>query len=222
MFKILCIIPAYNEEKHIANIVSNSLKRLPVLVIDDGSNDNTTLAAQKAGALVITNKVNKGKGVALLTGFKWAIQNDYQVVITLDGDGQHNPDEIPRFLDAFSASNETANLIIGTRQFERMPMRRRIPNSLAYHLFSWTVGQKIADNQSGYRLVSHKLMTEMLNSRENGFEFELEMIVKAVQMERHSILEIPISTIYANETSHIKPIKHLYHFMKFVCLSIHN
>ena len=106
--KVLALIPAYNESKKITEVVKKTLNYLPVLVVDDGSSDDTATLAEKAGASVVRQIPNQGKGAALRAGFRYSIDNGFQAVITLDADGQHNPDEIPIFLKAFQAKH--ANL----------------------------------------------------------------------------------------------------------------
>lgn len=203
--KILALIPAYNEADRVAGVVAAARRYLPVLVVDDGSADKTASRAAAAGAQVLCQSPNQGKGAALKAGFRKALAEAYAAAITLDADGQHDPDEIPKFLGAFQAHQ--ADLIIGARAFARMPAVRRLTNTFGRWSFSWAVGQPIPDNQSGYRLISRRLMQAMLASGESGFEFEVAMIVACVREGFH--LEwVPIRTIYAGERSHIQPLKH--------------
>ncbi|EHR79127.1 glycosyl transferase [Thermococcus litoralis DSM 5473] len=111
--KTLIIIPAYNEELTIGSVVALAKKYGDVLVVDDGSKDRTSEIAQKAGAIVIRHEVNKGKGAALKTGFGYALANGYDVIVTIDADGQHNPDEIPLLLKPILEGE--ADLVIGSR-----------------------------------------------------------------------------------------------------------
>ncbi len=209
----LALIPAHNEEKRIAAVVEEAKKHLPVLVVDDGSGDGTVQAAKGAGAQVIGHKANQGKGAALRSGFRAALGQGCDFVITLDADGQHDPAEIMAFLEAYAATK--ADLIIGRRDFWQMPFIRRLSNTLGTMLFSWAVGRRIPDNQSGYRLIGRRLLeTEaVLQSAEAGFEFEVEMIALAIK-EGLSITWVPIRTIYRDEKSHIKAWKHLNKFLK--------
>lgn len=206
----IVLIPAHNEEKQIANIVRQASAHLPVLVVDDGSSDQTAALAEEAGAQVIRQSPNQGKGVALNTGFAWALQQGYEAVLTLDGDGQHDPAEIPKFL---AAGAQGADLIIGVRDFSQMPLVRKAANSLGTILLSWALGQQVPDNQSGYRLIGKRVMQAMLASREVGFEFEVEMIVLAIQ-RGFTIGWVPIRTIYEGGASHIQPLKHLVNFIR--------
>jgi glycosyltransferase involved in cell wall biosynthesis len=210
---ILAVIPAYNESQHIERVVRQTQLFLPVLVVDDGSKDDTALKAESNGATVLRQRPNQGKGKALVSGFQYALSQGCQAVVMLDADGQHDPAEIPRFTQAYQ--NSQADLIIGQRDFQYMPRLRRTTNTFGTWIFSWAIGQTIPDNQSGYRLLSSRMMETMLASRETNFEFEVEMIVVCIQ--NHFRLDwVPISTIYGDEKSHIRPIRHAYHFIRMV------
>ncbi len=214
--RVLALVPGYEEGPRIAAVVAAARRHLPVLVVDDGSTDDTAPNAEAAGAEVIRQRPNQGKGAALRAGFRRALDEGWDAVVTLDADGQHDPAEIPRFvasLAAPGASGARPELVIGRRDFSRMPPVRRLSNTLGTAVFSWAVGQPIADNQSGYRLLGRRLMAAMLDSRETGFEFEVEMI--AVCLRRGWTLDwVPISTIYAGEPSHVRSLAHLRHFVR--------
>ena len=208
---VLALIPAHNEAQAIASVVAGALVYLPVLVVDDGSTDDTATLAQSAGAAMLRQVPNQGKGEALRAGFRRALAEGAEAVVTLDGDGQHDPAEIPRFLAAYSAGG--ADLIIGQRDYRQMPPVRRLANWLGRWVFSWALGQDIRDNQSGYRLVGRRLMEAMLTGRESGFEFEMEMI--ATCLRNGLVLDwVPIRTIYAGETSHINNLQHVKNFLR--------
>ncbi len=209
--KVLALIPAYNEGERVRSVVREAQTYLPVLVIDDGSTDQTAQFARQTGAEVIQQQPNQGKGVALLTGFAVALERGYQAVITLDADGQHDPAEIPAFLAAYR--EHQPDLIIGKRDFKAMPFVRRLSNTLGTLLFSWALHQPVPDNQSGYRLISRRLMEAIASNREPGFEFEVEMIVTCV-LEGYRLDWVPIRTIYAGEKSHIRPLRHLAKFLQ--------
>ena len=210
---VLAIIPAYNEAEKIGLVISAALKHLPVLVIDDGSSDETARIAASNGAKVLHQAPNQGKGVALRKGFEHAIEAGYQAVVTLDADGQHDPDEIPTFVRAYQQSR--ADLIIGERDFSQIPTIRRLANTFGKWSFSWAVGQSIGDNQSGYRLIGRRMMEAVLGSQESGFEFEVEMIVVCIQ-KGYTLEWVPIRTIYSGEGSHIQPLKHIFEFTRMV------
>lgn len=212
-WRILALIPAYNEAAHVAAVVRGTGHVLPVLVVDDGSTDATPTEAEVAGATVVRQHPNQGKGAALRAGFRWAVDAGYDAIVMLDADGQHDPAEIPLFLDRYARQH--TDLIIGARRFSQMPIVRRITNTIGRWAFSWAIGQPIPDNQSGYRLVSRRLMEAMLASHEAGFEFEVEMILICVQ-HGFTLDWVPIRTIYADEVSHIRPVAHVIGFFRLV------
>lgn len=211
--RVLALIPAYNEAERIAPVVSQARAHLPVLVVDDGSRDQTVARAEEAGAQVLRQTPNQGKGAALREGFRWALQQGYQAVITLDADGQHDPAEIPVFLQAYDQNG--GDLIVGERNFSAMPMVRRVANNVGRLLFSHALGRSVRDNQSGYRLIGEPLLSQLLESAESGFEFEMEMIVTCVQSGLQ-LDWVPIRTIYAGESSHIQPWSHTVNFFRVV------
>ena len=211
--KILAVIPAYNEADRIKKVITGAQAYLPVMVIDDGSSDATAQIAENSGATVLQQTPNQGKGVALRAGFQYAIKERYQAVLTLDADGQHDPEEISTFLTAYQLNK--ADLIIGERDFSQIPPVRRLANTLGRWSFSWAVGEPVSDNQSGYRLIGKRMMEAMLRSPESGFEFEVEMIVVCIQ--RGYLLNwVPIRTIYREEGSHIHPLRHIIEFSRMV------
>ena len=206
----LVLIPAHNEAQHIDRVVLGASTYLPVLVVDDGSLDETAVLAAQNGAIVVSQKPNQGKGTALKAGFRYAIDHGYKNILTLDGDGQHDPREIPKFLDVSTATN--ADLIIGERDFSQMPIVRRCSNTIGRLLLSWALGQPIRDNQSGYRLVSSRLAEVTLTSQESGFEFEVEMVVDCVN-KGFKLAWVPIRTIYSGEKSHISYLSHAKNYL---------
>lgn len=208
---VLALIPAYNEAERITPVIEAARAHLPVLVVDDGSTDDTARLAEEAGAVVLRQVPNQGKGAALRAGFRWALERGYDAVIMLDADGQHDPAEIPTFLQTYAAHE--SDLVIGQRDFSQMPFPRNISNRLGTWLFSWALGQHAPDNQSGYRLLSRRMLEATLESREHGFEFEVEMIVTCVLLG-YRLDWVPIRTIYAGEGSHIRPLPHLRHFLR--------
>ena len=211
--RVLVVVPAFNEAARIGDVVRGALRHLPVLVVDDGSADATAGEAEAAAASVLVQRPNQGKGAALRAGFRWAIERGFDAVITLDGDGQHDPSTIPAFLMARMAAGHA--LVIGCRDFRRMPPARRLANSLGGRAFSWAVGRDIPDNQSGYRLIDRRLMVALLASGETGFAFEVEMITTCIR-GGWPMAWVPIRTIYAGEPSHIRPLSHLVSFVRIV------
>jgi glycosyltransferase involved in cell wall biosynthesis len=211
--KILALIPAYNEEFAIQSVVRETMKYLPTLVADDGSTDATAKLARKVGAIIVQNGNNLGKGAALRNGFRYALENGYQAVLILDADGQHDPHEIPLFLESYQQNQ--GNLIIGMRDFTQMPFTRRLANTLGSKLVNRLTREHIPDNQSGYRLIDARLMELLLDSQEMGFEFEVEMIFACLYAGL-SVHWVPIKTIYANEKSHISPLSHIHNYFRIL------
>jgi glycosyltransferase involved in cell wall biosynthesis len=208
---ILALIPAYREGPRIAPVVASAREHLPVVVIDDGSDDDTAAVADVAGATVLRQVPNAGKGAALRAGFRHALDGGAAAVITLDADGQHDPAQIPAFLAAFAASRP--ELIIGQRDLSRMPPVRRLSNTLGGAVLALALGRSVPDNQSGYRLIGRTLMRALLDSDESGFEFEVEMIARCIALGL-PMSSVPIRTIYDGAPSHIRPVHHLREFAR--------
>ena len=208
---IIAVIPAYQAAPTLEAVVRAAAEHLPVLVVDDGSTDETSAVAREAGAEVLRQEPNQGKGAALRRGFAHALDAGVDAVLTLDADGQHDPACAPGFLEAWR--ERQAPLIIGQRDFSQMPLSRRIANDLGTRVFSWAVGRRIADNQSGYRLIAKPLLPHLLGSSEDGFEFEVEMITDAIRAGL-VIDWVPIPTIYDDAGSHISPVSHVTNFLR--------
>jgi glycosyltransferase involved in cell wall biosynthesis len=208
---ILAVIPAYQEGPRLAAVIRGAQRHLPVVVVDDGSSDDTAAVAERAGATVLRQVPNAGKGAALRMGFRHALANGAVAVVTLDADGQHDPADIVAFLAAYEASRP--ELVIGQRDFSAMPPVRRVSNTVGGWVLSAAIGRSVPDNQSGYRLVGRTLMRDLLDSDEAGFEFEVEMIARCIALGL-PIAWVPIQTIYAGEPSHIRPWRHLTEFVR--------
>ena len=210
---ILALIPAWNEATRIGPIVEATRACLPVLVVDDGSDDDTAAVARAAGATVVRHPQRAGKGVALMTGFDWALERGYDAVLTLDADGQHDPADIPKFLDAYGAGE--GDLIIGQRDFSQMPFPRLFTNPFGSWLLSLALGTRVYDNQSGFRLHSRRFI-EMLDLTTTGFELEVEVIIQAV-CQGVRIGWVDIRTIYGiDKVSYFHPVKDSARFLGMV------
>ncbi len=210
---IIALIPAYNEAARVGQIVQCALKYVPmVVVIDDGSSDGTAGSAALAGAKVVVHKVNQGKGAALNSGFAYAVQRNVRAAITLDADGQHDPEEIPLFIAAFEAGE--GDIIIGQRTFSKMPVVRQLGNRTGTWLLTKAMGQAGPDNQSGYRLLSYEVLRTIRPSSAR-FEAEVEILLRA-QLAGFRIGWVPIKTIYADEVSHFRPVHDSILFLKMV------
>ena len=210
--EIIALIPNYNEARHIVKVVQGVLKYVPAVVIDDGSSDGSGAVAAAAGARVLVHSENRGKGVALNTGFDYAVSHGADAAITLDADGQHDPDEIPLFIAAFRQG--AGDIIIGRRTFAQMPGIRQTANRIGTWLLGKAMGQPVPDNQSGYRLLSRAVMQNVRPSSAR-FEAEVEILLRA-QLAGYRIAWVPIKTIYADEVSHYQPFRDVPLFLKMV------
>ena len=206
--KTLIVIPAYNEELTIGSVVTLARKYGDVLVVDDGSSDRTSEIARNAGAFVIKHETNMGKGAALRTGFEYALSMDYKIIVTLDADGQHNPDEIPVLLEPIV--NGKADLVIGSRYLNGA--QRNIPPYRRFGLWILNLGTKVVsnmnvDSQSGFRAMNKKLL-EKLDLNSNDYSIETDMIVKARERGIR-LMEVPITVRYDVPNKHKKnPVSH--------------
>jgi len=206
--RVMILIPAYNAAKSVGDVVRATKEIVrDVVVINDGSRDDTASVALSAGAEVVNHPQNRGKGGALKTGFAHAIKNGYDVVITLDADGQHLPREIPKFLK--SREETKADLIIGGRShlFGEMLPRRRLANRFSAWSIAKASGTNVTDSQSGFRLYSANLLRNV-RLRTEGFDLESEVIVRA-GIGGFKVLTIPIDLGFVDgiSTSHYKPLK---------------
>lgn len=209
------IIPTFNEAGHIAEVVAGCIAHVPTIVVDDGSTDGTAQIARDAGAEAFVRQENAGKGVALQDGFAHAIQAGYDAVITLDGDGQHDPAEIPQFLEAAQA-DPALDMIIGCRMHDvaGMPALRLWTNRVMSGIVSKLCGQKVLDTQCGYRLL-HTRMLATLSLQATHYDIESEMLVQACRAG-FQVAEIPIKTIYGGEKSKIKVARETANFARLV------
>ncbi len=212
---VAAVIPAYLEEKHIADVVRRTLEQLEnVVVIDDGSPDSTAAAARNAGAEVIVHPQNLGKGESIKTGLRHWLERNLNYVVILDADGQHLPEEIARFLGA--ASSTRAELLIGTRMNDvsEMPLVRRLTNRYMSNKISRLCGQSIPDTQCGFRMIHRSLIPDVLGGAER-FDYETEMLILASR-KGCRIESVPITTVYSDEVSSIHPVRDTIRFFKLI------
>jgi glycosyltransferase involved in cell wall biosynthesis len=212
---VAAVIPAYLEEKHIGEVVTRTLRQLVnVVVVDDGSSDATADAARKAGADVIVHEQNRGKGESIKSGFRYWFDHGAAYVVILDGDGQHLPEEIERFLNA--ASSGVGELLIGTRMNDvrEMPRLRRMVNRYMSRKISRACGQDIPDTQCGFRMVHRSIIPSLLGGTER-FDYETEMLILASRAGCR-IASVPISTVYSDEVSSIHPVRDTLRFFKLM------
>lgn len=209
------IIPTYNEAHTIADLVKGTKKLgLDVIVTDDGSFDTTARIAEGEGAHVLRNDKNKGKGAALRKAFLYAIKNDYDGAVTMDGDAQHDPEEIATFLQRAGVCD--AGVIVGNRMrgSTHMPKVRRITNKLMSTLISMIIRQDVPDTQCGFRFIRRNVLEDMV-LRTSKFEIDSEILIEASR-SGYKIDSIPIKIIYQGQASQIKPIVDTLRFLWFI------
>jgi len=204
------VIPAYNEARTIRELAQKALAHCPrVLVVDDGSADGTAAALQGLPITLLTHAVNQGKATSLRTAFAHVLREGARCVVTLDGDGQHNPDDAPSLLWAWQ--RHTDRLVIGSRLHDRsqFPPARYRANRFACFWISWAAGHPIADSQSGFRVYPASVMSLALDGSVRGkrFTFESEVLIEAAD-HGHQTLAVAIPGRYpANaRASHFRPV----------------
>ncbi|MDG4811613.1 glycosyltransferase family 2 protein [Hydrogenovibrio sp. 3SP14C1] len=203
------LIPAYNEATTISGVIEASLQFTPhVIVVNDASQDDTSSVVKQTPALLLEHSVNKGKASALLTGFQKAIELDVDYVITLDGDGQHNPKNIPLLMNAFDKN--PGQLIIAARLKNRdnAPKARLLANKIADFWVGWAASCPISDSQSGFRLYPTGLLKKLKphSTNPSGFVFESEVLIDAAA-NGYQFIFVPIASCYPDirRASHFRP-----------------
>jgi len=213
--KCCVVIPAFREDKRIAEVVRQVARHVPaVIVIDDGSDDATSEVAAKAGAVVLRHEVNKGKGAALDTGFEYARKNGFEAVITMDGDGQHEPDDVPRFVETYAQTGMPA--LVGNRMDDRrnMPFIRRMTNMYMSWLLSRKMGQHVPDTQCGYRLYKVDMIPQVF-AQSGRFAAESEILMRISDLGL-KIGAVPIKAVYRDEKSKINPLRDAFRFFSML------
>ncbi|MCD8350358.1 MAG: glycosyltransferase family 2 protein [Planctomycetaceae bacterium] len=211
--KIAALIPAYREEKHIGDVIAATLPFIAdILVVDDGSPDRTREVAETAGATVLVNEQNMGKGASLARGLDHLFAKGFDAAVCLDADGQHLPAEIPRFI----AAAESADLVVGNRMAKvaTMPFARVWTNRVTSWILSRLAGVTVPDTQCGFRLVRREAW-QGVSIRTRNYDFEGEMIV-AMGRKGFRVASVPVSTIYGDEVSTINPVRDTVRFFSMV------
>ncbi len=209
------IIPTYNESRAIAGLINQIIKLgLEVVIVDDGSADDTAKIALASGAKVLVNRKNIGKGAALIKGYHYALEHGFDAVISMDGDGQHACADLPAFIQ--KAQSSTSSLIVGNRMGKtgQMPFVRVATNFLMSKFISLLVKQHIPDTQCGFRLIKKELLSK-LDLSTSKYETETEVLIKAASWGA-KIESIPVKTIYSGQKSQINPLIDTFRFLRFV------
>lgn len=214
---VIAFIPAYNEAARIGEVVTHARNHVDeIVVIDDGSIDDTVAIAERAGAKVIRHEQNRGKGSAIVTGLDYFGRSEAEFAVLLDADGQHDPEEIPKFIEAARAMN--ADVVVGTRMSatQEMPLVRRLTNRFTSWVTSRMARQTIPDSQCGFRLIRRSVLPH-LELSSSHFEIETEVLIQAARAG-HRIVSVPIRTIYGNaaRASHIHPLRDTIRFFNLV------
>lgn len=216
MKKGICVlIPSYNEERAIGAIVKALRGRdMTVYVVDDGSADRTAEVAAENGAVVVQHKVNKGKGASLREGFRHVLKKGFDAVLVMDGDNQHDLDDIDHFITCMETTG--ADMVVGNRMHDtgRMPRERLATNRFMSGLISMIARQDVPDTQCGYRLIKAHVL-ERITLESSNYEIESEMIIEASR-KGFLIRSVPIQTIYEGEKSRINPLVDTIRFLVFI------
>jgi len=217
--KTLALIPCYNEEATIGSIVIKVKRHVnKVLVIDDGSQDETAKIAKAAGAVVITHKQNHGKSVAIKTGFKYAQEKDYDFVVTIDGDGQHSTNEIPVVLGDLMNNGHDITLGYRSGNTTEMPGWRKVGKRVLDYATSFGNGGYVTDSQCGFRAFNKKAVNGLVtNLNGDAFSVESEQLIRAHELGLE-ITEVDVSCKYKNleKTSTKDPTSHGFSVLKYV------
>lgn len=219
--RAVVVIPAYNEARAIGRVVGELRSwKVPVVVVDDGSTDDTVALAQRAGAVVLRNGGNKGKGAALIRGFRYALEQGRELILTFDGDGQHDPSLLPALLRA--QEENQADVVVGRRRlsWKDMPPVRFATNRCMSAVVTWMGGKRIADTQCGLRLFRDEVVRRLLFGPRpkvvsRRYAFESELLIEACY-HKFRVVEVPVTTIYDGEASSIRPFMDTVRFFKMM------
>ena len=211
--RVYIVIPALNEAATIGEIVRQchaAVDSPRVIVVDDGSHDDTADVAAQNGATLLRHQANQGKGASLMDGMRAAVADGATAVVTLDGDGQHRPQDLSRLLACSKAWPE--HIVIGSRRAtgKAAPRARRIANRIADFWVSWAARHPIDDSQSGFRVYPARALSLIAKqpSLAHGFAFESEILIEAGRIGIHTVA-VDIPTIYGSilqRRSHFRPV----------------
>lgn len=193
---IWIVIPAYNEESVIGDVIGGLRKAgyENILVVDDGSTDKTYERAKKAGAIALRHRLNRGKGAATKTGIEAAKLKDADIIVTMDGDDQHDPDDIDRLIDPIKKNH--CDVVLGTRlkNPKGMPSYKIVHNWIGNAIVWYLYGLWVSDSQSGFRAYSHHA-AEVIDTKTDRYEYDSE-VIREIYKYRLKYREVPIEVRY--------------------------
>jgi glycosyltransferase involved in cell wall biosynthesis len=218
---VVIVIPAYNEAATIADVIERCLRTgRAVIVVDDGSTDDTAAIAGNYPVEILRNERNAGKAASLMKGMRRAMEHGAEIIATMDGDGQHRPEDLESLLEY--AGRHPRAIIIGSRLHDRMafPRERYIGNRIADFWISWACGYRVDDSQSGFRLYPGDLLSriDLPHGPERGFVFESEILIEAARVGVRSY-SAPIPALYEGtlvRASHFQPLRDVLRIIRMV------
>jgi glycosyltransferase involved in cell wall biosynthesis len=214
---VAAVIPCYNEASNIANVVRETRKHVDmVIVVSDHSTDATEEEARQAGAKVISNTTSfRGVGITTKLGIEAALKARADVIVTLDGDGQHDPEEITLLITRMH--DKVADIVVGTRklQWKNMPGYRRFGNNLINFTFNAGSSSKTSDSMSGFRAYRRHILNQ-INFEEHGFEYVPEVLLKARRLSARTV-EVPISCLYHGDFAMNSSMRPIEHGLRMIC-----
>ena len=212
--RVAVVIPAYNEAATLRDVAARALVHgHPVVVVDDGSTDATAASVADLPVLLVRHAKNLGKAASLWDGFGEALAGGADLVVTLDGDGQHRPEDVPRLV--LAAQHYPRSVVIGARlgRREKAPRARRVANAVADFFVSWLAGHPVADTQSGQRAYPASLLRQVMaradvrHDRAASFTLESEILIVAAGLGYRTVA-VPIASVYlSNRASHFHPVR---------------
>jgi len=218
------VIPAYNEAATIAAVIARARHHARwIIVVDDGSTDGTGALAEQSAVTLLRHEHNRGKAAALWHGMSHALQHGATVIITLDADAQHRPEDIPRLVAVSRRQPECIVIAARVRGREQVPGPRRFANRMANFWISWAAGHPIADTQSGFRLYPAAVLSAVRvpYSRRHGFVFESEILIEAAAAG-YFTTAVPVEAIYSTNArpSHYRPARDTWRIVRMVATKL--
>jgi glycosyltransferase involved in cell wall biosynthesis len=219
--KLACVIPVYNEEGSLLRLLSaldSLVKKDDIIVVDDGSEDRSPAIISRCGLRAVRNPKNLGKGMSLRVGFSLVARSDYDAVLTIDADFQHDPRFIPEMVGIISRND--ADIVLGTRALssKKMPVQRIASNKITSLVVSVLTRHRLHDTQSGFRIIRTCVLQNIV-LKTSRFETESELLIKALR-RGYRVREVPIETVYGGERSSIAGLPDTLRFIRLAVRSL--